>query len=494
MENFNEKPKLVLRGFYIPVEVQLNPDLDLPSAKPLFALIQMLDHSEQHCFASNEFLALVLNLKERQISASLSALIELGYVEVLSFDGRKRVMKIADNISEKFEKVRKRVDYIITNRRLPNEPSNSENNDSERVARQCYADPHEAAPKETSRQTSTEFNKGSTAVRGSSAVDCEHNKDIINNQYSYPSSKDYCENSHPADASVSHPKNKIIIRKTQAEQIREAAKNIPDPEETNPPKKKLIRKHTIASKRFCDYWESLGYPVPASDSKSFAEGIIFISKLLDGTMFNKVTTFSEELKPYRYHKFTEEEIYLGIQNFHLQVTSPEYYPTDPLKKEKLSKIPFGKFLWDSFLNYSQFLHSLVNLRKVQKKQILIRNIQKEHDNGNCHIYPKLLAFFRMIKERDPELYEKNALLQVSNNLFMFFQDEVSTSQYADYDKYKNFGSGTIYDATINHLINWWLKELQKYPPAEKSKHFEANWMLTNKNVRSVFPISKLRIE
>lgn len=54
--------------------------------------ITLLDNKD-HCFASNGYLADVLEVSERTVSASINKLIEEGIISVVNFDGRKRTVK-----------------------------------------------------------------------------------------------------------------------------------------------------------------------------------------------------------------------------------------------------------------------------------------------------------------------------------------------------------------------------------------------------------------
>ena len=91
-----EKHYILLDNFTIPIEVALNKKLDR-TCLLLFSLITKLDNSRTHCFASNAYLASLLNTYPNTISISISTLIEQDYVEQVSFDGRRRVIKIKED-------------------------------------------------------------------------------------------------------------------------------------------------------------------------------------------------------------------------------------------------------------------------------------------------------------------------------------------------------------------------------------------------------------
>lgn len=80
------------KGVWIPKEVWLDNRLSMLD-KGILTEIDSLDMSEAGCFASNEYLAEFCQCSERKVSESVSKLIQLGYLQMVSFDGRKRVLR-----------------------------------------------------------------------------------------------------------------------------------------------------------------------------------------------------------------------------------------------------------------------------------------------------------------------------------------------------------------------------------------------------------------
>ncbi|BDA80960.1 hypothetical protein LPTSP3_g38900 (plasmid) [Leptospira kobayashii] len=77
------------RTLRLPVWVQ---DLDLSmTAKILLAEIESL-HRNKGCFASNSYLAELLGIETNTVAKNLSVLRKKGFLQTVSFDGRKRVM------------------------------------------------------------------------------------------------------------------------------------------------------------------------------------------------------------------------------------------------------------------------------------------------------------------------------------------------------------------------------------------------------------------
>lgn len=79
------------KGIWIPKEIWLNNDLTLLE-KIILIEIDSLDN-ENHCIAGNDYLAEFCNCSERKVSDAIKKLTELGYIEVVTFDGRHRTLK-----------------------------------------------------------------------------------------------------------------------------------------------------------------------------------------------------------------------------------------------------------------------------------------------------------------------------------------------------------------------------------------------------------------
>ena len=88
------------KGVWIPKRVWLDKRLSMLD-KGILTEIDSLDSSEDGCFASNEHLADFCQCSVTKVSTSISHLIELGYIRVASFDGRKRFLKSSLSKSER---------------------------------------------------------------------------------------------------------------------------------------------------------------------------------------------------------------------------------------------------------------------------------------------------------------------------------------------------------------------------------------------------------
>lgn len=80
------------KGIWIPKEVWLDDRLSALE-KIILAEIDSLDDGETGCFAGNQYLAEFCQCSVTKVSTCISKLVELGYLESASFDGRKRVLK-----------------------------------------------------------------------------------------------------------------------------------------------------------------------------------------------------------------------------------------------------------------------------------------------------------------------------------------------------------------------------------------------------------------
>ena len=79
------------KGIWIPKEIWLDERLNALD-KIILSEINSLD-GDDGCYASNQYLAEFCQCSEAKVSKSIALLIDLGYIQVLSFDGRKRFLK-----------------------------------------------------------------------------------------------------------------------------------------------------------------------------------------------------------------------------------------------------------------------------------------------------------------------------------------------------------------------------------------------------------------
>lgn len=78
------------KGVWIPREVWLDERLSAIE-KILLVEIDGLDN-ENHCLAGNEYFAKFCQFSESTIKRSIKKLIELGFISIIKFDGRRRIL------------------------------------------------------------------------------------------------------------------------------------------------------------------------------------------------------------------------------------------------------------------------------------------------------------------------------------------------------------------------------------------------------------------
>ena len=123
------------KGVWIPKEVWLDGRLSMLD-KGILTEIDSLDMGDDGCFASNEHLAEFCQCGLTKVSTSISKLIDLGYIYVASFDGRKRFLKSRLSKSERqtFKNCKadsQKVKDSNTSNNPPNKPLNSITSDSD---------------------------------------------------------------------------------------------------------------------------------------------------------------------------------------------------------------------------------------------------------------------------------------------------------------------------------------------------------------------------
>jgi len=80
------------KGIWIPKELWLDHRLSI-FEKCVIAEIDSLDCGEDHCYASNDYLAELFNVKVAKLRDAVYRLKELGFLSQISFNGRTRVLK-----------------------------------------------------------------------------------------------------------------------------------------------------------------------------------------------------------------------------------------------------------------------------------------------------------------------------------------------------------------------------------------------------------------
>ena len=80
------------KGVWIPREIWLDDRLNALD-KVILVEIDSLDSLERGCWASNKHIAEFCQCSESKVSQTITKLSRLGYLSVISFDGRQREIK-----------------------------------------------------------------------------------------------------------------------------------------------------------------------------------------------------------------------------------------------------------------------------------------------------------------------------------------------------------------------------------------------------------------
>lgn len=80
------------KGIWIPREIWEDTNLNMLE-KGILMEIDSLDSSDSGCYATNDYLANFCQCSGSKVSSAISKLIKLGYIECVSFDGRRRQLK-----------------------------------------------------------------------------------------------------------------------------------------------------------------------------------------------------------------------------------------------------------------------------------------------------------------------------------------------------------------------------------------------------------------
>lgn len=98
-----KSPKRDFKGIWIPASVWLDHNLTAVQ-KVLLAEIDSFTSREQVYFKANETIAHELGCSVSTIKRGIQCLINLGYIERVSFDGRKRALKSTLTLSDRSER------------------------------------------------------------------------------------------------------------------------------------------------------------------------------------------------------------------------------------------------------------------------------------------------------------------------------------------------------------------------------------------------------
>jgi hypothetical protein len=89
----NIKMSRDFKGVWVPREIFLNRNINALEKFLWTEIYWLNDRSKGGCFATNEYLCKVLDVKERRLQEMLANLKNLSLIEYISFDGRRRIIR-----------------------------------------------------------------------------------------------------------------------------------------------------------------------------------------------------------------------------------------------------------------------------------------------------------------------------------------------------------------------------------------------------------------
>lgn len=126
------------KGVWIPKEIWLNKDLTILEMV-IFVEIDSLDN-EDNCTAGNEYFAEFCGCSESKVSKAIKKLQELNMIEIISFDGRHRKMRVIKNAKQSSKKCYADSQKMLTNN-IINKTINNKTISKDIVENTKYSEP-----------------------------------------------------------------------------------------------------------------------------------------------------------------------------------------------------------------------------------------------------------------------------------------------------------------------------------------------------------------
>lgn len=119
------------KGVWIPKEIWLREDLNALE-KIILAEIDSLDN-ENHCVAGNEYFAEFCQCSESKVSKAIKKLKDLDLIEIISFDGRHRKIRVVKNNIQSSKKYKAESYKKQANNKANNPISNTNNKNNNKL-------------------------------------------------------------------------------------------------------------------------------------------------------------------------------------------------------------------------------------------------------------------------------------------------------------------------------------------------------------------------
>jgi len=329
----------------IPVEVLINKNLN-HTDMIVFALISYLDQ-ENHCYASNKYLSVVLGRCIKSISSSISKLVKYEYIlSEISKNNRIRIIKVNSLYHDKYRPFLGKIKELAGNS-LYNLQENEAQELQEKTINPGFHSAQELQEKTINPgfqliEKKKENNNNRTIFYFRSGKERSKIKDCRENseQFSHSSSSKI---NLRTEEQKKIPINVILFPLQQQETLkvnsliikRQLLKTIHKPIVTI---KKPIKKVNIPPdvQEILDLWQECKlhtYKKNLNECSGYWQGIKYIKKLFNGTLFKE--------------KYTKEQVRLAILRFALTAFDDKYEPENKLKKKERQKLPLSSFIFNS---------------------------------------------------------------------------------------------------------------------------------------------------
>lgn len=313
--------KVWIKNIIVPIEVYINKNLS-ETDKFLFGIINVLD-GPKGCYATNEYLSVLLGVKPNTVSISISNLVKEELIISTITNNNQRTIKVNKNYYIKHAESVKNYEETILE-----------------IQRKRSFDNYQRGVSQPSKG-------GLTNVKHNNKEE-EYNIKTM--------SKDIDTRLTPG------------CGKSLRERIKEG---------TN--KKGVRRRHSEdtdnnfeSARAIIEKWNETNLlPRHQTGTKVYERVVNAIESLLNGTFFNTIPTFEK----YKDKKFKRSEIIETIRRHQLAATSPDYYPLD---KKYLLGVRLNDFLYCEYsknksLFISYFEREPVLVAEKQNSEILSKD-------------------------------------------------------------------------------------------------------------------------
>lgn len=387
----------------VPIEVFGNETLD-KTDMVIFSIIHLMDKNN-HCWASNEYIANILNLSKTSVSVSISKLEKQKYIIRNISKGNRRVLRINPNFVKIHSSYSLQINERITTNpnKEPQQNKDSQQENSETALSQVKGRFNSSLSAALTQVKDNNINrKEMKNLRTSSSKEEECKQfSLSESNCPLPSPRNSSRNSpHKLNRRILTKAAKLrslsIIKRYQEVPIKELR--------ISPPVRELL-----------EHWSELKLYLPKEHTKAFMDGVTKLKKLLSGTLFGQ--------------QFNIDEIKASMGRFSLAALDPDFEPSKPVYKKILSKMSPSDFIENLYSvgEKSYFL-------KYTKEEPLPR---RDIENLLADKYPtttkQLMNLYREKVLSNSRIKfntkEENCFIRASQMLHKFYKDNASQINY-----------------------------------------------------------------